>query len=295
VAFTYYTTIDADAIRPYMQVVPTLLSAASFARYRHGPYAWFRVPRLPTGFPPVAVDCGGLVAARGGGFDYLALQYVQWLRHFDVAWAATFDFPCEPELGIDVPAQQAATTECAHVFLEQWLEERFPWVVSVQGYTVDDYVRHAEQLAPLVSKLRNWTYNRHSYGLGEVDESVLDRWHEQFRVGIGSLCRRNRVSHIAPIVDAVAAVLPGVPLHLWGVKVGFLKQPVTLHPQIVSVDSAAGNGRFARGLERYRQSGLSQRAYLHQVQLPAYRGKVLEAMALPKQLRLPEFSRAMAR
>jgi hypothetical protein len=147
----------------------------------------------------------------------------------------------------------------------------------------------------LVFKLRNWTYNRYSYGLDEVNESVLNRWHDEFRVGIGSLCRRNRVSHIAPVVDAVAAVLPGIPLHLWGVKVGFLKQSVSPHPQIVSVDSAAGNGRFARGLERYRQSGLSQRAYLHQVQLPAYRGKVLAALASPKQLRLPECSRAMAR
>ena len=86
-AVTYYTTVDADAIRPYMQVVPTLLSAASFARYRHSPYGWFRVPRLPTGFPPVAVDCGGFVAARRGGFDYVALQYVQCLP--PGAWRAT--------------------------------------------------------------------------------------------------------------------------------------------------------------------------------------------------------------
>jgi hypothetical protein len=243
----------------------------------------------------VAVDCGGFAAARRGGFDYLALQYVQWLRQLDVAWAATFDFPCEPELGVDVRAQQAATTEYAHMFLEQWPEELFPRVVTVEGYTVDDYVRHAEQLAPLIFKLRNWTYNCHSYGRGEVNESVLSRWHDEFRVGIGSLCRRNRVSHIAPIVDPVATVLPDIPLHLWGVKVGFLKLTASLHPQIVSVDRAAGNGRFARGLERYQQSGMSQRAYLHRVQLPAYRGKVLAALAAPKQLRLPESGRAIAR
>jgi hypothetical protein len=42
-----------------MEAVPTLLSAASFARYRHG---FFRVPHLPPGLPPVAVDCGGFVA-----------------------------------------------------------------------------------------------------------------------------------------------------------------------------------------------------------------------------------------
>jgi hypothetical protein len=129
VVCTYYTTVDADAIRPYMQAVPTLLSAASFARYRHSPYAWFRVPRLPAGFPPVAVDCGGFVAARRSGFDYPAVHYVQWLRQFDVAWAATFDFPCEPDLGLNVQQQQAATTCYAEWFLEHWPKERFPWVL----------------------------------------------------------------------------------------------------------------------------------------------------------------------
>jgi SAM-dependent methyltransferase len=97
-----------------------LLSAASFARYRHGPFGFFRVPRLPAGFRPVAVDCGGFVAARRGGFDYAASQYVQWLRQLDVAWAAIFDSPCKPELGLDVAAQQAATTYHAHWFVQHW-------------------------------------------------------------------------------------------------------------------------------------------------------------------------------
>jgi hypothetical protein len=269
-----------------MEAAPTLLSAASFARYRHGRYGLLRVPRLPPGLPPVAVDCGGFVAARRGGFDYAAVQYVQWLRQLDVAWAATFDFPCEPELGLEVAEQQAATTHYAYWFLEHWPEERHPWVVTIQGYLVDEYVRHAEQLAPLIFKLRNWVYNRASYELDEVDDRVLDRWHEQFRVGIGSLCRRNSVRHINPIVDAVASVLEGVPLHLWGVKRSFLSQRTSLHPQVISVDSAAGNGRFGAGIERYRASGLSQRQYLHQVQLPSYRRGVAAALAAPKQLPL---------
>jgi hypothetical protein len=73
--------------------------------------------------------------------------------------------------------------------------------------------QHAEQLAPLIFKLRNWIYNRASYELDEVGDPVLDRWQEQSRVGIGGLCRRNSVRHIGPIVDAVASVLEGVPLH----------------------------------------------------------------------------------
>jgi hypothetical protein len=267
-----------------MEAVPTLLSAASSARYRDGRYGFFRFPRLPPGLPPVAVDFGGFVAARRGGFDYVALQYVQWLRQLDVAWAATFNFPCERELGLNASEQQAATARYAEWFLEHWPEERFPWVITVQDYTVGDYVRHAEELAPLIFKLRHWTYNRASYDLDEP--AVLNRWQEQFRVGIGSLCRRNSVRHIGLIVDAVASVLEGIPLHLWGVKVAFLSQQVSLHPQVVSVGSAAGNGRFGRGLERYRASGLSQREYLHRVQLPRYRRDVAAALAAPKHLPL---------
>jgi hypothetical protein len=269
-----------------MEAVPTLVSAASFARYRHGRHGFFRVPRFPDGFGSVAVDCGGFVAARRGGFDYLAAQYVQWLRQFDVAWAATFDFPCEPELGLDVRTQQDATTRYAHGFLEHWPEERYPWVVTIQGYEVDDYVRHAVELAPLIFKLKDWTYNRYSYESGEAEPAVIDRWHKQFRVGIGSFCRRNRVAHVGPIVEAVAGVLEDVPLHLWGLKVTYLKRRASLHPQVVSLDSAAGNGRFGRGLERYRQSELSQREYLHRIQLPRYRRAVHEALAAPKQLSL---------
>jgi hypothetical protein len=54
-----------------------------------------------------------------------------------------------------------------------------------------------------------------------------------------------------------------------------------LHPQVVSVDSAAGNGRFGQGLERYPESGLSQRQYLHRVQISRYRRDVVAALAAP--------------
>ncbi len=56
-----------------MEAVPTPLSAASLARYRHGRRGFFRVSRLRAGMPPVAVDCGVFVAPRRGGFDYVAL------------------------------------------------------------------------------------------------------------------------------------------------------------------------------------------------------------------------------
>jgi hypothetical protein len=42
------------------------------------------------------------------------------------------------------------------------------------------------------------------------------------RVGIGSICHRGHVAEIRRIVAAIAAVLPGIPLHLFGAKLEVL-------------------------------------------------------------------------
>ena len=107
-----------------------------------------------------------------------------------------------------------------------------------------------------------------------------------FRVGIGTLCRRASTQLIHEVVLAVSQVLPGVPLHLWGVKVGALQAPLALPDQVVSVDSAAWNGLFRRGRTAWKQSGLSQRQYTLTVALPRYRARIEEALAVPKQMLL---------
>jgi hypothetical protein len=104
----------------------------------------------------------------------------------------------------------------------------------VQGRTVEQYVRHAEELAPLVcQELDRYHFTAGALDnidvFGEADAEATRLWAEravsQYRIGIGSLCGRNRPLEIADlvrIVAAVADVLPG-PFHLWGVKLTSLR------------------------------------------------------------------------
>jgi hypothetical protein len=69
-------------------------------------------------------------------------------------------------------------------------------------------------------------------------------------VCLGSLCRRNAANEIRAIVRAVAAVLPDLPLHLFGIKLGVLRQAGRLPDAVASLDSAAWSGRFGRDLDR---------------------------------------------
>jgi hypothetical protein len=56
-----------------------------------------------------------------------------------------------------------------------------------------------------------------------------------FRVGIGTLCRRASTAMIHEVVRAVCRELPGIPLHLWGVKLGALQSRRGLPAAVVSV------------------------------------------------------------
>ena len=53
-------------------------------------------------------------------------------------------------------------------------------------------------------------------------------------------------------VGAIAHELPGVGLHLWGVKLSTFKEPIALHEQVISFDSAAWNGLFGADREEWR-------------------------------------------
>ena len=181
------------------------------------------------------------------------------------------DYCCEDEItsgkaGI-VRERQLRTTDMAYHFWNAYQDRPWVWVPTIQGWHVEDYQCHASELHPLIEKMQAY------YG----DDS-------NFRVGIGTLCRRASVQMIHDVVSAVSAELPGVPLHLWGVKLGLLQSPLALPEQVVSVDSAAWNGMFRTGRERWKQSGLSQRRYCLEVALPSYLAKVEEALSEPKQI-----------
>lgn len=262
----FYATIDSDSIRPYMPDVPILLPASSFAR------KGLRPPVLPPRTSEVAIDCGGFVATlKWGDYRYTPDEYVAFCAGCAPTWAATMDYCCEPEVvgreGL-VLERQDRTTEQAWRFWLAYRDRPWVWVPTVQGWEVEDYRRHARDLQPLVRAMRA------HYGDGSA-----------FRVGIGTLCRRASVGMIRDVVQAVREELPGVGLHLWGVKLALLKTGAP--PDVVSVDSAAWNGMFGSDLHRRRDSGLTQRRYAYDVALPDYLRKV--AAALDATRTLPMF------
>jgi hypothetical protein len=256
----FYATIDADSIRSYMPAVPVLLPASSWAR-KH-----LSRPNLPIQITETAADSGGYVATKvWGDYRYSPAHYVAWLSTWVPTWAATMDYCCEDEITAGQPGlvreRQRRTTVKAQYFWQWHRRVPWVWVPTIQGWQVEDYVAHARELAPLIRKMR-----RH-YGAGSA-----------FRVGIGTLCRRASPELIRRITLAVASQLPGVPLHLWGIKLTALQARGGLPARVVSIDSAAWNGRFGPQIEAQRQSGLSQRQYAYTVALPRYLEKVAVAL-----------------
>ncbi len=193
-------------------------------------------------------------------------------------WGAATDYcvardtasptPKTPHEGVYVPRPnhivrdaQLRTTAAAW---EAWQTQRsapFAWVPTVQGAGVEDYRWHARQLRPLVDEMAA------HYGPGRG-----------FRVGIGSLVGRDART-VRAIAVVVAGELPGIPLHLWGVKQQAARGGLPL--EVGSIDSAAWNGQTGpkdrsrhdawRGVE-------PRRAWAYREALPRYKSEVEAAI-----------------
>jgi len=178
------------------------------------------------------------------------------------------DYCCEDEVAGKAPGlvveRQRRTTAMARLFWRNYRHVPWVWVPTVQGWLVEDYARHAKELRPLALAMRRF-YDKAS----------------PFRVGVATLCRRASSELIVEIVGAVAAELPDVSIHLWGVKLRALRHG--LPPAVISVDSAAWSGLFAQGIEERRRSGLSDREYGYKVALPRYLRKVRSALTISRR------------
>lgn len=242
--FTFYATVDSDSIMSYMPDVPYMLPASSWARKK------MRSPKLPSHVTHTAADCGGYVATKvWGDYRYSPREYVDWLETFGPRWAATMDYCCEPDLPVVTRDRQKRTTEMAYRFWEDYADAPWVWVPTIQGWEVRDYIHHARELRPLITEMAA------HYGDG-------------FRVGIGTLCRRADNDTIRMVVKAVAWELPGIPLHLWGVKQRALTTALT--QRVASVDSAAWKGMLGYHLSEWKRPGMTQRSYSYLVALPRY-------------------------
>lgn len=107
------------------------------------------------------------------------------------------DWMCEPEVlrktGLDVREHQRRTVDN---FLE--LRDRSPatpWVPTLQGYTLDDYLRCADMFE--------------AAGVALADQRL---------VGLGSVCRRSGTDELAAILEGITARAPAVDFHGYGVK-----------------------------------------------------------------------------
>lgn len=257
---TFYATIDASNPSPHIPVMPLMLPASSWARFN------LRTPRFPAG-AETAADCGGFVATKiWGDYKYSPDQYVDWLERWGPTWAATMDYCCEPELAQVTRDRQLRTTEMAHLFWDRYAGRPWTWVPTVQGYHPHEYERHAAELAPLIQRMR------HQAG---------------FRVGIGTLCARKSLDQAHEIVDTVSRILPGIPLHLWGIKIATLKHR-PLPASVVSIDSAAYWWEIYRRRPEQKASGMSISKFVYTVVLPDYARRVQHhATHTPAQLALP--------
>lgn len=282
---TFYATIDSDSIRDYMPAVPCLFPVSSWVRKakkddRGMVIGDIPAPKLPAHVASSdiekGVDGGGFVAARfwGGEYHFTHAQYVKWIDKIKPTWAAMLDYCVEPAIAgtpAAVRSRQEKTTANAHELWATYKDEPFAWVPTIQGWNIEDYLQHAKDMEPLIREMHA------SYAARGMADA--------FRVGVGTLCCRTSRDQILAIVHAVADALPGVPLHLWGVKLDALKASEALPPAVKSTDSAAWNGRFGTDIEAYEESGLSQREHAYTVALPNYQAKIEAAGAAPKQTR----------
>lgn len=276
---TFYPTVSRDEVSKYCNTTRILLVASSFAAAEVRVYGKVRhrlpIPRLSENVVERAADCGGFVSTfKWGGYPYTPDQYVQWLRAWQPQWAATMDYCCEDEITSGKPGivreRQQRTTEMAWHFWQTY-QESHCWVPTIQGWTVEDYQHHATELKPLIEEM-----------------CTVYAGNPAWRVGIGTLCRRASVQMIHEVTRAVAGILPDIPLHLWGIKLGALQSPLALPEQVASVDSAAWNGLFRTGRNEWKESGLPQRRWIFDVALPRYKNRVDAALAQPKQLFLQD-------
>jgi hypothetical protein len=279
---TFYPTVSCGELGKYATIPRALLPASSWARDEVNKYGHVRkrisVPTIPACMKDIALDCGGFVATRKWGeYKYGIEQYVEWVERINPTWAATMDFCCENEItsgreGI-VRERQEKTTEMAYHFYRSYGDASWTWVPTLQGWHPRDYHRHVQDMKPLIHEMQAYYTQR-------------DGVSSAFRVGIGTLCARASASMIREVVMMVASELPGIPLHLWGVKLSVLQSPIHLPEQVVSVDSAAWNGMFKTGRNAWKSSGLTQRQYCFEVALPAYENKIRAALLQPKQMML---------
>jgi|19_taG_2_1085344.scaffolds.fasta_scaffold00187_8 hypothetical protein len=172
---------------------------------------------FPRAARPWLLDSGGFTeVTQFGGWTCTAEQYVEDVRRFSegsekLSFAAQQDWMCEPialeATGKTVQEHQKLTVDN---FLNlKSLAPELPFFPVLQGWVLDDYLRHMEMF----------------------DQAGVDLYAEPL-VGVGSVCRRQHTDEIAAIFER----LQGLRMHGFGVKVKGLEKA---GQHLASADSLA--------------------------------------------------------
>jgi hypothetical protein len=189
--------------------VPLFLSRRGLARRK----------RLPRACGAWALDSGGFSELNAAGcWSITACQYAAEVRRWAneigrLEWAAVMDWMCEPfvlaKTGLSVREHQRRTVDSYRDLRN--LAPELPWVPVLQGWTLDDYRRHADD-----------------YARAGIDLTTLPL------VGVGSICRRQHTREAAGIVRQLW--LDDIRIHGFGLKLQGLRAVGAL---LESADSMA--------------------------------------------------------
>lgn len=179
-----------------------------------------------------ALDSGGFTELSTYGEWRTSLnEYVDAVARYmewgGLEWAAQQDWMCEPQVlektGKSIPEHQELT-------VQNYLDlaaTRLPFKASLQGETLDDYLRHIEMFA--------------SAG---VDLTTHDL------VAVGSVCRRTGTKEAERIFRELAAL--GLKMHGFGVKITGLRRYADA---LASTDSLAWSFRARRKARDVQAAG----------------------------------------
>lgn len=190
------------------QEAPIFISVRRLSEYR----------LLPRASCTWALDSGGFTElSRFGRWTISPRSYVAEVRRYQdiggLVWAASQDWMCEPMIlartGFSLRGHQERTV-ASYLELVS-LASDLPWVPVLQGYSLSDYLRCAED------------YERAGVRLDRLP-----------LVGVGTLCRRQGTEEAVEILRTLAGL--GLRLHAFGLKHKGLKRCL---PYLASSDSMA--------------------------------------------------------
>ncbi|MFE4601122.1 hypothetical protein ACFRKE_09710 [Kitasatospora indigofera] len=242
--------------------VPLMLSVNALARYRS------RGERFPSARCLWALDSAGFSQiGRHGEFlldpdEYGGMVY-RLMDDFGAppVFASVQDWMTEPQIlarsGFGLRRHQEFTVDSYLYLTEQFGQA--PWIPILQGQSVEDYVEHCRM------------YERAGVDLAQA-----------FRVGVGSVCRRQGTRATGHILATLAG--RGYALHGFGIKSDGLDRH---GHHLVSADSYAWSAGARR--RNIRLAGCAHRSAdcrNCRAYAMAWRGAVVEKLKTPKQLTL---------